>query len=134
MYNLYVQNMWMQSHPSRQSKLGSCAVPWGHGLTIIYCSYAISPPMICSDPVFLSKHFILDALKIEWGKKVSLCCTLVAVSLMMDYYYSFFNNGILSPWIVSLVTLLKFFLRTCLNIWWHLFFSKNDLHAIQERE
>lgn len=49
--------------------------------------------------------------RLSEGKKVSLWCTLVAVSSMMDYYYSFFNNGILSHWIVSLVTLLKFFLK-----------------------
>lgn len=52
----------------------------------------------------------------DWGIKVSLWCTLVAVSLMMDYYYSFFNNGILSPWIVSLVTLLKFFFKNLVNV------------------
>lgn len=107
----------MQSHPSWQSKLGPCVVPWGHGLTIIYCSYTISP-FICSDPVFFQKHIYLMLWR--YRKKISIWCALAAESLLMDYY-SLFNNGMLFPWIVWFIgdSLLKnFFKRRCLNIWW----------------
>lgn len=108
----------MQSHPSWQSKLGPCVVPWGARFDN-YLLLLHDQSIYMSRPSFFAEAYILDALKIQ-EKNFDMMRIGCRVIILMDYY-SLFNNGMLFPWIVWFIgdSLLKIFLkRRCLNIWW----------------